>query len=180
PSEEFEADPVATRALDVLFMLHADHEQNASTATVRTVGSTGANPYAAIAAGIAALWGPAHGGANQAVLHMLERVGDVTHVSKYIDRAKDKDDDFRLTGFGHRVYKNLDPRAKVVRDYCHEVLQHYAMEDDPLFEIALEMESRALKEDYFIERGLDRKSTRLNSSHVSISYAVFCLKKKKT
>src|SRR5699024_637982 len=154
PTEEFETDPVATRALDVLFMLHADHEQNASAATVRTVGSTGANPYAAIAAGIAALSGPAHGGANQAVLQMLEQVGDVDNVSEYIDRAKDKDDSFRLTGFGHRVYKNLDPRAKVVRDYCHEVLQHYGMENDPLFEIALEMESRALQEDYFIERGL--------------------------
>ncbi|HLQ84857.1 MAG TPA: citrate synthase, partial [Salinisphaeraceae bacterium] len=154
PTEEYEADPVAARALDVLFMLHADHEQNASATTVRTVGSTGANPYAAIAGGIAALWGPAHGGANEAVLNMLAEIGDVKNVPDYIDRAKDKEDSFRLMGFGHRVYKNMDPRARVVRDYCHEVLKHYDMEDDQLFEIALEMESKALQEDYFTERGL--------------------------
>lgn len=154
PTEEYEVDPVAAKALDVLFMLHADHEQNASATTVRTVGSTGANPYAAIAGGIAALWGPAHGGANEAVLNMLDEIGDVNNVGDYIDRTKDKEDDFRLTGFGHRVYKNLDPRAKVVRNYCHEVLEHFGMKDDPLFEIALELESRALEEDYFRERGL--------------------------
>ncbi|HET7314654.1 citrate synthase [Salinisphaera sp.] len=154
PAEEYEVDPVAARALDVLFMLHADHEQNASATTVRTVGSTGANPYAAIAGGIAALWGPAHGGANERVLNMLDEIGDVSNVSQYVDKAKDKEDSFRLMGFGHRVYKNFDPRAKVVRSYCHEVLEHYNMEDDPLFEIALELENKALEEDYFIERGL--------------------------
>lgn len=154
PSQEYEVDEVAARALDVLFLLHADHEQNASATTVRTIGSTGANPYAAIAGGIAALWGPAHGGANEAVLNMLVEIGDVSNVPKYVDKAKDKQDEFRLMGFGHRVYKHLDPRAKVVRSYCHEVLEHYGMEDDPLFEIALELENKALKEDYFIDRGL--------------------------
>src|SRR5699024_4117560 len=138
PGEAYEVDPVAAKALDVLFMLHADHEQNASATTVRTVGSTGANPYAAIAAGIAALWGPAHGGANEAVLNMLVEIGDMSHVDAYVDKAKDENDPFRLMGFGHRVYKNLDPRAKVVRNYCHQVLTYYGMEDDPLFEIALE------------------------------------------
>lgn len=154
PAEEYEVDPVAAKALDVLFMLHADHEQNASATTVRTIGSTGANPYAAMAGGIAALWGPAHGGANEAVLNMLAEIGDVSNVSQYVDKAKDKDDSFRLTGFGHRVYKNFDPRAKVVRGYCHEVLEHYGMADDKFFEIALELEKKALEEDYFIERGL--------------------------
>ncbi len=154
PAEEYEVDSVAARALDVLFLLHADHEQNASAATVRTAGSTGANPYAAIAGGIAAIWGPAHGGANEAVLNMLAEIGDVSNVQKYVDKAKDKEDSFRLMGFGHRVYKNFDPRAKVVRSNCHEVLEHYGQEDDPLFAIALELEDKALKEDYFIERGL--------------------------
>ncbi|MGO1461244.1 MAG: citrate synthase [Marinobacter sp.] len=154
PAEEYQVDPVAARAMDVLFMLHADHEQNASASAVRMVGSTGANPYAAMAGGIAALWGPAHGGANESVLNMLEEVGDVSNVAKYVDKAKDKNDNFRLMGFGHRVYKNFDPRAKVVRSYCHEVLEHYGMKDDRLFEIALELESKALEEDYFTERGL--------------------------
>jgi citrate synthase len=154
PTEAYEVDPVAARALDTLFMLHADHEQNASAATVRTAGSTGANPYASIAAGIAALWGPAHGGANEAVLNMLEEIGDVSNVQQYVDKAKDKEDSFRLMGFGHRVYKNFDPRAKVVRSNCHEVLEHYGQEDDRLFAIALELEDKALNEDYFIERGL--------------------------
>lgn len=154
PAETYEVDPVSEKVLDVLFMLHADHEQNASATTVRTVGSTGANPYAAIAAGIAALWGPAHGGANERVLNMLDEIGDSSHVAEYVDKAKDKDDDFRLMGFGHRVYKNLDPRARVVRGYCHQVLEHFGMENDRLFEIALELEEKAQQEDYFIERGL--------------------------
>ncbi|AWN14638.1 citrate synthase [Salinisphaera sp. LB1] len=154
PAEEYEVDPVAAKALDILFILHADHEQNASTSTVRMAGSTGANPYAAISTGIAALWGPAHGGANEAVLNMLAEIGDASQVSKYLDKAKDKDDPFKLMGFGHRVYKNFDPRAKVIRSYCHEVLEHYNMQNNKLFELALELERVALEDDYFVERKL--------------------------
>ncbi|MES1929736.1 citrate synthase I [Salinisphaera dokdonensis CL-ES53] len=154
PAEEYEVDPVAAKALDVLFILHADHEQNASTSTVRMAGSTGANPYAAISSGIAALWGPAHGGANEAVLNMLNQIGDVSQVPKYLEKAKDKNDPFRLMGFGHRVYKNFDPRAKIIRGYCHEVLEHYGMQNNKLFELALELERIALEDDYFVERKL--------------------------
>ena len=154
PAEEYEVDPVAAKALDVLFMLHADHEQNASTSTVRMAGSTGANPYAAISTGIAALWGPAHGGANEAVLNMLAEIGDASQVPKYLEKAKDKDDPFKLMGFGHRVYKNFDPRAKVIRGYCHQVLEHYNMQNNKLFELALELERVALEDEYFVERKL--------------------------
>ncbi len=146
-------DPVAARALDLLFILHADHEQNASTSTVRLAGSTGANPYACIAAGIAALWGPAHGGANEAVLTMLAEIGRPEKIPDYIAKAKDKNDPFRLMGFGHRVYKNFDPRATLIRKTCHEVLSKYA-QADPLFDLAMTLEERALKDDYFIERKL--------------------------
>ncbi len=151
PAEKYEVNPVAAKALDVLFILHADHEQNASTSTVRLAGSTGCNPYAAISSGIAALWGPAHGGANEAVLNMLNEIGDVSQVSKYMEKAKDKDDPFRLMGFGHRVYKNFDPRATIIRGYCHEVLKEMGIENDPLFELALELEKIALEDDYFKE-----------------------------
>ncbi len=154
PCEEYEVDPVAAQALDMLFILHADHEQNASTSTVRLAGSSGTNPYAAVAAGIACLWGPAHGGANEAVLNMLEEVGDVSQIPKYIDKAKDKDDPFRLMGFGHRVYKNYDPRATVIRGMCHKLLKRMGKENDPLFELALELEQRALNDDYFKEKKL--------------------------
>ncbi len=146
-------DPVAVKALDILFILHADHEQNASTSTVRLASSTGANPYACIAAGISALWGPAHGGANEAVLSMLAEIGTVDRIPEFIARAKDKNDPFRLMGFGHRVYKNFDPRATIVREVCHEVLEKYAM-DDPLFDLAMALEEYALKDDYFIEKKL--------------------------
>ncbi len=154
PCEDYEVDPIAAQALDMLFILHADHEQNASTSTVRLAGSSGTNPYAAIAAGIACLWGPAHGGANEAVLSMLEEVGDVKQIPKYIDKAKDKDDPFRLMGFGHRVYKNYDPRATVIRGMCHKLLKRLGKENDPLFELALELEQRALNDDYFKEKKL--------------------------
>lgn len=154
PAEPYEVDPVVAKALDVLFILHADHEQNASASTVRMVGSTGANPYAAIAAGIAALWGPAHGGANEAVLKMLRQVGDARNIPKFIDKAKDKNDPFRLMGFGHRVYKNYDPRAKVLRQHAYNVLKRLGKENDPLFELALELEKRALEDDYFKEKKL--------------------------
>ncbi len=154
PAETYEVDPIAAKALDVLFILHADHEQNASTSTVRMAGSTGTNPYAAIASGIAALWGPAHGGANEAVLNMLGEIGDISQVPKYLEKAKDKDDPFRLMGFGHRVYKNFDPRATIIRGYCHEVLQHLGIENHPLFELAMELERIALEDDYFKERKL--------------------------
>ncbi|MDX1453665.1 MAG: citrate synthase, partial [Oleiphilaceae bacterium] len=154
PAEEYEVDPIAAKALDVLFILHADHEQNASTSTVRMAGSTGCNPYTAISSGIAALWGPAHGGANEAVLRMLDEVGDVSQIPKYIAKAKDKEDPFRLMGFGHRVYKNFDPRANIIREYCHQVLEHLDMQDDPLFELALKLEEVALNDDYFKEKKL--------------------------
>lgn len=153
PAEPYEVNPVAAKALDLLFILHADHEQNASTSTVRLVGSTGANPYASIAAGIGALWGPAHGGANEAVLRMLNQIGDVSNVGKFIDRAKDKDDPFRLMGFGHRVYKNYDPRAQIIRKACHDVLNELGI-DDPLLDLAMKLEQIALEDDYFVSRKL--------------------------
>ena len=154
PCEEYVPDPVAVKAIDVLFMLHADHEQNASTSTVRLAGSSQANPFACIAAGIASLWGPAHGGANEAVLNMLEEVGDASQVEKYVLKAKDKNDPFRLMGFGHRVYKNYDPRARIIRKVCHEVLESTGNADSPLMELAVKLEEIALKDDYFIERKL--------------------------
>jgi citrate synthase len=154
PCEPYHVDPIAAEALDLLFILHADHEQNASTSTVRLAGSTGANPYAAISAGVAALWGPAHGGANEAVLAMLEQIGSVENIPKYIAMAKDKSSHFRLMGFGHRVYKNFDPRAKIIRAACHKVLERLGHKDNPLFELALKLEELALKDEYFIERKL--------------------------
>jgi citrate synthase len=153
PAEEYEVSQVAARAFDLLFILHADHEQNASTSTVRLVGSTGANPYACVAAGISALWGPAHGGANEAVLNMLERIGSIDRIPEFIERAKDRDDPFRLMGFGHRVYKNYDPRASIIREAAHEVLKELGSKD-PLMELALQLEQIALEDEYFIEKKL--------------------------
>ena len=153
PSEEYKASQVAARAIDLLFILHADHEQNASTSTVRLVGSTGANPYACVAAGISALWGPAHGGANEAVLEMLSEIGSKANVPKFVKRAKDKDDPFRLMGFGHRVYKNYDPRATIIRKVCYEVLDELGKRD-PLMELAMELERIALEDDYFVDKKL--------------------------
>ena len=153
PAESYEVSPVAAKAMDLLFILHADHEQNASTSTVRLVGSTGANPYASVAAGISALWGPAHGGANEAVLDMLEEIGDVSRVGKYVDKAKDREDPFRLMGFGHRVYKNYDPRASIIRDACHEVLNELGV-SDPLMDLAMELERIALEDEYFVSKKL--------------------------
>ncbi|MCX7043454.1 MAG: citrate synthase [Gammaproteobacteria bacterium] len=153
PSEPLTMKPVAARALDLLFILHADHEQNASTSTVRLVGSTGANPYACVAAGVAALWGPAHGGANEAVLDMLAGIGRPEDVAKAVDRAKDKNSGFRLMGFGHRVYKNFDPRATIIREMTHEVLGELGV-NDPMLEVALKLEEAALKDEYFIARKL--------------------------
>jgi len=153
PSEPLDLNPVVTKALDLLFILHADHEQNASTSTVRLVGSTGANPYASVAAGITALWGPAHGGANEAVLKMLEEIGTADKVETAVARAKDKNDPFRLMGFGHRVYKNFDPRAKIIREMTHKVLGELNI-DDPLLEVAMRLEEAALKDEYFVERKL--------------------------
>ncbi len=154
PCEETTPNPVLVKALDRIFILHADHEQNASTSTVRLAGSTGANPFACISAGIAALWGPAHGGANEAALNMLYEIGDVSRIPKYIARAKDPNDKFRLMGFGHRVYKNYDPRAKVMRETCHEVLDAVGVHEAPIFKIALELEKIALEDEYFVERKL--------------------------
>jgi len=154
PTEDYVVDPVAERAMDLIFILHADHEQNASTSTVRLAGSSQANPFACIASGIAALWGPAHGGANEAVLNMLEEIGSVKNIKKFITKAKDKSDPFRLMGFGHRVYKNYDPRAAIIRETCHEVLAKLGDANDPLFELALALEDAALKDDYFVERHL--------------------------
>lgn len=154
PAEPYEIDPIAAEALDLLFILHADHEQNCSTSTVRMAGSSGANPYSAIAAGVSALWGPAHGGANEAVLDMLKEIGDKKNIAKYVEKAKDKDDPFRLMGFGHRVYKNFDPRATIIREMCHKVLKQLGRTDAPMFELALELEEVALKDDYFIEKNL--------------------------
>ncbi len=155
PSTPYVVDPLAEKALDLLFILHADHEQNASTSTVRMAGSSGANPFACIAAGIASLWGPAHGGANEAALGMLKEIGEVTNIPKFLARAKDKNDSFRLMGFGHRVYKNYDPRATIIREMCHKILTHlHAGKDDPLLEVALELERQAMADDYFISRKL--------------------------
>ncbi len=154
PSETYKPNPVLNKAMDLIFILHADHEQNASTSTVRLAGSSGANPFACIAAGIAALWGPAHGGANEAVLNMLQEIGHVDNIPTFIKRAKDKSDPFRLMGFGHRVYKNFDPRATVLRNTCHKVLTELGLHDDPLFAIALKLEEIALQDDYFIQKKL--------------------------
>ena len=155
PAEPYEIDPVAAEALDLLFILHADHEQNCSTSTVRMAGSSGANPYSAIAAGISALWGPAHGGANEAVLNMLQEIGDKSRIPKYVAKAKDKKDPFRLMGFGHRVYKNFDPRATIIRDMAYRVLEQTGhSEDTPMFDLAQELEQVALKDDYFVEKKL--------------------------
>ncbi len=154
PCEEYTANPVLARAMDRIFILHADHEQNASTSTVRLAGSSGANPFACIAAGIACLWGPAHGGANEAALNMLAEIGSVDKIPEYVARAKDKNDPFRLMGFGHRVYKNYDPRAKIMQKTCHEVLNELGISDDPMLEVALELEQIALTDDYFIEKKL--------------------------
>ncbi|MDA8232319.1 MAG: citrate synthase [Magnetospirillum sp.] len=154
PCEEYKVNPVLARAMDRILILHADHEQNASTSTVRLAGSSGANPFACISAGIASLWGPAHGGANEAVLQMLTEIGTKARIPEYIGRAKDKNDPFRLMGFGHRVYKHYDPRAKIMQRTCHEVLDELGMKDDPLLDLALELEHIALNDDYFIERKL--------------------------
>ena len=154
PAEEYKLNPVIVKALDRILILHADHEQNASTSTVRLAGSSGANPFACVSAGIACLWGPAHGGANEACLNMLEEIGDVSRINEYIKRAKDKDDSYRLMGFGHRVYKNFDPRSKLMRETCHEVLNELGLQNDRLFKLALELERIALEDDYFIEKKL--------------------------
>jgi len=154
PCEDYEPNPVLVRALDRILVLHADHEQNASTSTVRLSGSSGANPFACIAAGIACLWGPAHGGANEACLNMLEEIGDISRVPEYIKKAKDKNDGFRLMGFGHRVYKNYDPRAKLMRETCHEVLGELGLQNDRLFKLAMELERIALEDEYFVQKKL--------------------------
>ncbi len=154
PCEEYTVNPVVARAMDRILILHADHEQNASTSTVRLAGSSGANPFACIAAGIASLWGPAHGGANEAVLHMLAEIGSKDRIGEFIARAKDKNDPFRLMGFGHRVYKNYDPRAKIMQRTCHEVLNELGKHDEPLLQLALELEKIALEDPYFVERNL--------------------------
>ena len=154
PAEDYEISPILARAMDRILILHADHEQNASTSTVRLAGSSGANPFACIAAGIASLWGPAHGGANEAVLNMLQEIGDKSNIPEFIAKAKDKDDPFRLMGFGHRVYKNFDPRAKVMQETCHEVLGELGVTDEPLLELAMELERIALEDEYFVERKL--------------------------
>lgn len=154
PCEPYKVDPVIARAMDRILILHADHEQNASTSTVRLAGSSGANPFACVAAGIASLWGPAHGGANEAVLNMLREIGGVDRIAEYIGRAKDRDDPFRLMGFGHRVYKNLDPRAKIMRETCHEVLDLLGIKDEPLLQLAMELERIAIEDEYFVERRL--------------------------
>ncbi|WP_020680124.1 citrate synthase [Marinobacterium rhizophilum] len=154
PCEEYQANPVLAKAMDLIFLLHADHEQNASTSTVRLAGSSGANPFACIASGIAALWGPAHGGANEAVLAMLQEIGDESRIPEFIKRAKDPDDSFRLMGFGHRVYHNFDPRAKVLKASCDQVLTELGIENDPLLKIATRLEQVALEDDYFVKRKL--------------------------
>jgi citrate synthase len=154
PCDEYIANPILVRALDRILILHADHEQNASTSTVRLAGSSGANPYACVAAGIACLWGAAHGGANEAVLNMLEEIGDVSRIGEYVNKAKDKSDPFRLMGFGHRVYKNHDPRAILMRETCHEVLNELQLHDNKLFKLAMELERIALEDPYFVEKKL--------------------------
>ncbi|MEZ5669209.1 MAG: citrate synthase [Alphaproteobacteria bacterium] len=154
PCEDYKINPAIARAMDRIFILHADHEQNASTSTVRLAGSSGANPFACIAAGIASLWGPAHGGANEAVLNMLREIGDKSRIGEYIKKAKDKDDPFRLMGFGHRVYRNFDPRAKVMQQSCYEVLDALGIRDEPLLDLAMALEKIALEDEYFVERRL--------------------------
>ena len=154
PCEEYKPNPVVSRALDRILILHADHEQNASTSTVRLAGSTGANPFACISAGIASLWGPAHGGANEAVLKMLDEIGDVKNIPAFIKRVKEKDGHAMLMGFGHRVYKNYDPRAKIIQRTCHEVLEELDMKDNKLIKLAMALEKIALEDDYFIKRKL--------------------------
>jgi len=154
PAEEYDVNPVLARAVDRILILHADHEQNASTSTVRLAGSSGANPFACIAAGVASLWGPAHGGANEAVLRMLEEIGSVERIPEFLERAKDKDDPFRLMGFGHRVYKNYDPRASVMRTSAHEVLNELGVQDEPTLKLAMELERIALEDPYFVDRKL--------------------------
>jgi citrate synthase len=154
PTGDYKINPVLSKAIDRLFILHADHEQNASTSTVRLAGSSGANPFACVAAGVASLWGPAHGGANEAVLNMLGQIGSKDNIPEFINKAKDKNDPFRLMGFGHRVYKNYDPRAKVMRQTCYEVLEDLNMKNEPLLELAMELEKIALEDDYFIEKKL--------------------------
>ena len=153
-AEKYKISPVISKAMDTIFILHADHEQNASTSTVRLAGSSGANPFACIAAGVSSLWGPAHGGANEAVLSMLDQIGDEKNINEYIKKAKDKSDPFRLMGFGHRVYKNYDPRATVMRKTCDEVLEVLHLENDPLFKLAKKLEKIALEDDYFVEKKL--------------------------
>ena len=154
PCEDYEINPIIAKAMDRILILHADHEQNASTSTVRLTGSSGANPFACISAGIASLWGPAHGGANEAVLNMLNEVGHVKNIPKYVEKAKDKDDPFLLMGFGHRVYKNFDPRARIMRETCHSVLKELGIKDEPSLDLAMELERIALEDEYFIERKL--------------------------
>ncbi|MGI9324694.1 MAG: citrate synthase [Pseudomonadales bacterium] len=154
PCDDYEVNPVIAKAMDRIFLLHADHEQNASTSTVRLAGSTGANPFACIASGIAALWGPSHGGANEAVLNMLGEIGDPKNIDKFVKKAKDKDDPFRLMGFGHRVYKNYDPRAKVMQQTCKEVLDELGIDDSPMLKMAQRLEQIALEDEYFVERKL--------------------------
>ena len=154
PCEAYHVDPVLEDAMHVLLILHADHEQNASTSTVRLAGSSGANPFACVSAGIASLWGPAHGGANEATLKMLEEIGDVSRIGEYIKRAKDKSDPFRLMGFGHRVYRNMDPRASIMRETCHQVLEELGLTNDPMFKLALELEKIALEDEYFVSKRL--------------------------
>lgn len=154
PCEQYTANPILAKAFERILILHADHEQNASTSTVRLVGSSGANPYASIAAGIASLWGPAHGGANEATLKMLAEIGDVSRIGEYIDRAKDKTDSFRLMGFGHRVYRSMDPRAAIMQKTCHEVLNELGLHDDPMFKLAMKLEKIALEDEYFVSRKL--------------------------
>ncbi|MEE2878875.1 MAG: citrate synthase [Pseudomonadota bacterium] len=154
PAEDYKISPTLSKAMDRFFILHADHEQNASTSTVRLAGSSGAHPYAAIAAGVASLWGPSHGGANEACLNMLREIGSVERIPEFIERAKDKDDPFRLMGFGHRVYKNYDPRAKVMQTTAHEVLDELGVRDNPILKVAMELEKIALEDEYFVEKKL--------------------------
>ncbi len=153
-AEEYKVSPILAKAMDIIFILHADHEQNASTSTVRLAGSSGANPFACIAAGVSSLWGPAHGGANQAALEMLEEIGSSKNIKKYINKAKNKKDNFKLMGFGHRVYKNYDPRAKILKKICKKVLNHVGINNDPILQLAMDLEAIALKDKYFIEKKL--------------------------
>lgn len=154
PCEEYKPNPILAKAFERILILHADHEQNASTSTVRLAGSSGANPFACVASGIASLWGPAHGGANEATLKMLEEIGDVSRIGEFINRAKDKSDSFRLMGFGHRVYKNMDPRAAIMRQTCHQVLDELGLHNDPMFKLAIKLEQIALEDEYFVSRKL--------------------------